>query len=436
MLTSLIDQLDRRWDYLSSLKWPQFGLHLIDFIDSSLRDPLLTQILIEWAAVYEATLSKWKSNEEQTITALKGIRIELAALVPQIVELVTDVAEPAFQSSATKFDQICAEAVAMPAAGKAPSYNRPARLEKIIENWYRKIDEQDVSTPAIEELARRLQALAATWDHATRAYSLFAGTSAPCAWMRLRTALRILNPDPTRALSAMEFAIEVASSNLDNLRMRLWGRVPDATVTQEMIDIQSDAKLVYERLRESVGETLSLLATIRRFKQRCEWYDANRLRTIAVENSGTGEDLLTEQAAIYLFDQGVDPLLKPMMGRLQPDLIGLGRWPLYIESKLAKASTSRSYLKRGLFQMWSTLGRIRTNGLRIREAFYIVFRLDGPLYILPETLHGEGITIYPTLIDLGLGETSGARQSDPPRQISAAEVGPESEADQADDQEC
>jgi hypothetical protein len=63
-----------------------------------------------------------------------------------------------------------------------------------------------------------------------------------------------------------------------------------------------------------------------RYKQRCEWFDKERLLSL-LEDNKTGrkkiEEILTRDISKYLHDNGVIPLSEVVFGRSRPDLLGL-----------------------------------------------------------------------------------------------------------------
>jgi hypothetical protein len=76
-----------------------------------------------------------------------------------------------------------------------------------------------------------------------------------------------------------------------------------------------------------------------------------------------------------------------------------------------------------MYQLHDTVMRLKGTPYEVREAFYVVFREAGPRYVLPESVHGEGWTVFPVLIDIAPLSESGSRQAYQPRVISEEEFG-------------
>lgn len=168
------------------------------------------------------------------------------------------------------------------------------------------------------------------------------------------------------------------------------------------------------------GTTRSNLALIRRYKNRCEWHDRERLQAVAQTKSP--ENDLTADLARYLFDQGLNPLTRARTADLEPDLLdptSLGR--VYVEAK-QYSDSARDYLVKGVGQVHDTLGRLRGTPYEVTEAFLVIFRRGGPRYILPDVIKSEGYAIYIILIDIAPTSISGTRQKHRPIQIPLSEL--------------
>ena len=190
-------------------------------------------------------------------------------------------------------------------------------------------------------------------------------------------------------------------------------------------DARAEAEKLVEDLLVRLGEQRSLHGLFDRFKMKCEWLLADEFDNLAEKGKGKVEDRLAERAASYLFDLGMTPVIRPIMGRLEPDIVGLsrsGRWMPYIEVKQYKDKRGKGIIQAGARQVWDTAGRL--NSLGIREAFLLVFRRDGPRYCLPSVVHGDNIRLYPLLIDIAPTEQSGSRQRMTPIDIAAEELAP------------
>ncbi|WP_412028739.1 hypothetical protein [Deinococcus yunweiensis] len=168
-----------------------------------------------------------------------------------------------------------------------------------------------------------------------------------------------------------------------------------------------------------LGRTLSMQELISRFRIRAMWYDKSRLRELAntVPEGNVNlrsEDNLTKELAMYLFDQGHPVLIKADIENVQLDLLGLGT-PILVESKITRRGTRavRNELIRGVAQLHAYMVNLEHSAQHVEEAFYVVFRLEGPIFELPSVFRTSRFVIYPVVIDVGTSETSGRNQALP-----------------------
>lgn len=195
--------------------------------------------------------------------------------------------------------------------------------------------------------------------------------------------------------------------------------------------VRAAAERVHHGLLLRIGTTRSLLAVFERFRGRCQWHDRERLLGLAQKEGGQKrqgnsvkrgrpEQLLTEELARYLFDQGLNPLTEVPMAGLRPDLYQPGSF--YVEAKQYIDTSPKRYLLRGIHQMYETMGRIRTSEYEVTEAFYVVFRRGGPLVEFGfEEIRFETWTLRPLLIDIAPATSSGSR-AQPPIRITEEEA--------------
>lgn len=279
-----------------------------------------------------------------------------------------------------------------------------------------------------------LHNLTQRWNHASRWLKLSMRVSAGLALIRLDRIPGALNPspelrEPGEDRQARRFAVLQKAFSVDQQFFFAVHADPLDNATRSLVEDQvSELRTGLSRLSveldRRIGTTRSRRALIFRFKQRAEWHDAARLRHVAEDQSlgGGPEDRLTAELARFLFDQGLNPLTKPLIAGLQPDLLDPSVTPaFYVEAKQYKRA-DRTSLRKALWQVLDTVGRLQSNAYPITEAFCVVFRLDGPRYILPEIIPADGYRIYLTLIDVASSEISGRRQRYPPKPITVDEI--------------
>jgi hypothetical protein len=272
------------------------------------------------------------------------------------------------------------------------------------------------------ELQDRVNRIDAAYSHAQRARRLDEVSSAGSSLVHLERELLELHPGPNRLPRAREH-----DGTLHHLRNHFFERQPaltdDAGATTQAVPLRNCATIVAEEVRRRLGLERSLLALVNRYRQRVEWYEAHRLRELAVQGPGVIEDRLTSTLAMFLFDHGLNPLTKPMIGPSQPDMLNTeGPFSFYVEAK-QHGDDARSYLVDGFSQMWDMFDRVRGTRLEVREAFYVVFRRGGPRYQFPERVANDGRVVFPIVIHIAAMSESGVNAPRPIR-IGESELRP------------
>ena len=178
---------------------------------------------------------------------------------------------------------------------------------------------------------------------------------------------------------------------------------------------------IHTELRIRIGTTLSHQALVARFKARCAWYDRDRLRALVTRTTGKAkkvqlirekENALVEELARYLFDNGIWALLRTRISAHEFDLVSPFARPLLVEGK-AYTKAARKEIVKGIGQLHAYMVKIEGTPLHVSEAYYVIFRLGGPLYDLPRTITTNRFSIWTHTIDLGLAAESGRKQPKP-----------------------
>jgi hypothetical protein len=251
-------------------------------------------------------------------------------------------------------------------------------------------------------------------------------TSPGVSLLRLDAVDEAINPSPVELESEederayLEWAFRYALSSARVLAKAVRGEKLEAVqavaLEAQLARFRLDVGRVAEELIRRVGTTRSRLALIQRFKLRADWHDRDRLIEVAESSKGKPEDRLTAELARFLFDQGLSPVTKPLVGQLEPDLLDPSVRPsFYVEAKqYASSGNARRNLTRAVAQVHDTVGGMMGSPFECNEAFIVVFRRGGPRYILPAELTGEGWTTHLILIDLAPSDERGSRSRQRP----------------------
>lgn len=182
-------------------------------------------------------------------------------------------------------------------------------------------------------------------------------------------------------------------------------------------NLKQQLKRVYEAVRQEIGTTRLLLQILDRYRMRCHWYDQEFVRSLVLNASGefisNREDVLTRHLALYVFDLGITVIYRARFGKHEIDLLELdAKEPMFIEVKAYKDSSAKPNLISGVNQLHGYLSSLDAHK-NISEAYYVMYRLGGPIYELPRCISTSRFTIYPILVDLALSSESGRNQPKP-----------------------
>jgi hypothetical protein len=328
--------------------------------------------------------------------------------------------------------------------GQARRLLAQARTAEDGVDHHEKPSDPSVSTPVVDllltrssptpnhddiDLATGIDELGAEHERARREYLLRARIHPGHSLRRLDRLVRQINPRLDFSLEGVqEMYGTIYYAQAQTLRDIAYGdKVTQGTEIDLVSDfavpaIKDDISRVCDELRQRVGTTRSRRALIDRYKQRCEWYARDEMRELATVDDGKPEDRLVDDLARFLFDQGVNPLSRPMTGRLAPDLLA----DFYVEAKqYPDRAGALAAVRKGTRQIYDTLGTLRGTAYEVAEAFLVVFRRGGPRLVMPPTVRGEGTRIHLVLIDVALLQETGSRAREHPIEVAAEDLTPE-----------
>ncbi len=112
----------------------------------------------------------------------------------------------------------------------------------------------------------------------------------------------------------------------------------------------------YEYLDEQLDDQRAILALLRRYKHKCEWFQREHLYQLWNENTQGGEKLLALHLYEYLHDQGLDFAIEPSSVSGEVDLIAAQRTddPLIADAKIFNPQQSKgiAYIAKGFNQIY------------------------------------------------------------------------------------
>jgi hypothetical protein len=111
----------------------------------------------------------------------------------------------------------------------------------------------------------------------------------------------------------------------------------------------------YDYLDEHIDDQQAILYFLRRYKHRCEWFRAERLRKLIEEDTQNGERRLASDLYEYLHEQGIDFHIEPQSASGWPDLVAeqVGEDRVVAEAKVywPDKGKTKAYILSGFHQV-------------------------------------------------------------------------------------
>jgi len=130
----------------------------------------------------------------------------------------------------------------------------------------------------------------------------------------------------------------------------------------------------YEYFDEHLDDQQAILYFLRRYKHRCEWFHAERLRQLAEGETQKGEKSLARDLYEYLHGQGIDFHIEPHTVSGIPDFVAdqVGSDRVIADTKLfwPEKSKAKSYILSGFHQAY-----IYACNLNEPTAYLVIYKL-------------------------------------------------------------
>jgi hypothetical protein len=172
-------------------------------------------------------------------------------------------------------------------------------------------------------------------------------------------------------------------------------------------EVSNDALTISSEFHSRLGGTASARWLLQRYARRCRWLRLDEMReAVATGQPREKELLLTRDAAVFLFDQGLNVLTEQSLGQHRYDVIG---GSLLVEGKILSARKSPiSVVANGLAQLQSYDAALKHEGLTL-EPFLVLFRLGGRVADLPSDYLIGSMRVTIVLIDLSPSSETGSK---------------------------
>lgn len=184
--------------------------------------------------------------------------------------------------------------------------------------------------------------------------------------------------------------------------------------------LREKARRVYEGIRQEIGATRLRSQLLDRYATRCKLYNREAIRIKLAEMNESApkrEELehgVTQDLALYLYDQGITTAYRHRVANRELDLVDLdGKNPMVIEVKAYKRGEDKLRLRDGIYQLYDYLSFLDSH-LHLNEGYYLYFRVGGPIIRFEDNpIRLGGFVIHPVLVDLGESKETGSRSKEP-----------------------
>lgn len=148
-----------------------------------------------------------------------------------------------------------------------------------------------------------------------------------------------------------------AESNDQHAEMQIGHNYGHEGKYEECIDAFRSVFLetLYDYIDEQLDNQRAILAVLKRYKHRCEWFHRERLSALWRNNTQRGESMLAWDLYEYLFDQGVDFAVEPESASGNADFVGsqTGSDRLVADAKVFTVEKGKGYLVSAFHQVYT-----------------------------------------------------------------------------------
>ncbi len=144
-----------------------------------------------------------------------------------------------------------------------------------------------------------------------------------------------------------------------NIEISISRRYSKARNYNEMLEAFKDifVEPLYEYLDENLDDNGFILAILRKYKHKCEWFQRQDLYQRWAENTTVGEKLLALHLYEYLHDQGVEFTIEPVSASGEADLVAAqsSNEPLIADAKIFNPEKRKdlNYISKGFRQIYT-----------------------------------------------------------------------------------
>jgi hypothetical protein len=446
MATNKVDDLLRRYDDLNGLSGAEFVRGCRRLLEFIITDPEAYSVgskLIEQAARLIVDWQKADADLRQRVATLRDRYVELGPIhpeppVPALRGSVIDRTLSTF-SALEKREETLRLMI-----GRSPDLTTGDRMLEILrfrvqtdvrcdaggnileEPKYPSKDWEDLEREILQLVSSRDRERKYFSDRAREAPGLHLAhwskgmlTGGKNTWGEVFASRSGVHADLWRALSNNTSPYE---DPLDDELLYKSGLVESEKKKLEEFcsKIKRSLPIIIREMRELYGTRTSLVWLVDRYRNRCEWHDRKRLFRL-IDGESNVEDVLRDEFATWLFDNGWSPLVDVKMAGLRPDIMLPG---LYVEAKqYSKNGSAKKTLIDAVKQVRNTVPRLQgETGFSVEEAVLLIFRAGGEMLIPPMELGCEGYRLIIRVVDVAPGAASGSQGKPDVVQVTVEEL--------------
>jgi hypothetical protein len=447
---STVAVLDRKYEFVINSPTTAFMPDLYQFLAFLTQDEMVKDFTFKVRQQFDERAMGYQTrlNTEK----LMAIQIK-DALIAKYPELDDSNAPPpvgledpfSWEDTFAHFNKVAAESYRRGYILEPDGMDDNTDVRKMLDvlsnkvGFYERRDEQGEKIREIDkEISAKVIDLESIHKHTHLEWKNYSRVSAGATLYGLEEIIKRINPEPEdqtewRNLSLREkgnrgFAKYFEERNYTWVTDATYGVVSNYSnyrpnmLSPEQLErvfdeVKQQLKRVYEAVRQEMGTTRLKLQVLDRYRMRAHWYNQDHLRSLVLDSAGdfikAREDVLTRDLALYIFDQGITVIYRARLGKHEVDLLELdAKQPMFIEVKAYKDASSKLELISGISQLHGYLSSLDAHK-DISDAYYVMYRLGGPIYEFPRRISTSRFTVYPILVDLALSSESGRNQPKP-----------------------
>ncbi|OPA25189.1 hypothetical protein BHL53_10710 [Bacillus cereus] len=436
----LVSIINQKFEYLKKVSKQELFIELIPLYNFLLSTPQVLGIIQKSNIELENEINQFKILEEEVKQQIKELKGTFVSMYPNLddsdCEIPTspelgDLTSPMkYHFTFKRFDNLLNDILEGMDRGtpvESPSlYDNQSNIKKALDILQSKVDQkiQELGSNVqsqpedVNRLFLNLKNVANRYDYAYKKLINFKRVSFSTSMNYVECLVKEINPEPNIYNTVEDLMCTMLQPpTFEHVRNTVYN---DLVPSIELVNtVHLHLERVHSGLLNGIAQNLLHEQVVSKYKTRCMWYDKVRTRSLLLDEDGNlireKENTLVKEMARYLFDNGYPVLFHIRTENLETDLMDPSqKYPLLIEGKAYSSNSAKSDLIQGIAQLHAYMNTFETTHYYIPEAYFVVFRISGPVYDFPKEILTNRYRIIPVIIDLGDSSVSGSRQQNQP----------------------